>query len=415
VLGARCLRGRRGRSHRRSALSCSRIGGHAPQPSVRSYPSVVALTFDSSPTSSVGVELELGLVDLSTGELVCAASEIIDELAAPFGGKHPKIKQELFESTIEVCTEVHATVAQARADLEKSVAELQHAAARRELGIVGGGLHPYSKWHDLTRSAGERYDSLVERVAWPVRRMMAHGMHVHVGVRSPEKSISIMNALSDRLPLLLALSASSPYWHGLDTGLASTRTKVFDVMPNSGLPPLLVDWREFTSLHDRLLTTGSIETARDIHWDVRPRPEFGTVELRMFDAPPTLGEVAALAALSQCLVQRFDEIIDSGYELPIPSDWVRQENKWRAARWGVDADMVIDDEGHTRAFREVITDLVEELAPTAEGLQCTAELGDILAIMESGPSYVRQRAILDRGGDLLDVVLGLRNEMLADS
>jgi len=135
----------------------------------------------------------------------------------------------------------------------------------------------------------------------------------------------------------------------------------------------------------------------------------------MFDAPPTLGEVAALAALSQCLVQRFDEIIDSGYELPIPSDWVRQENKWRAARWGVDADMVIDDEGHTRAFRELITDLVEELAPTAEGLQCTAELGDILAIMESGPSYVRQRAILDRGGDLLDVVLGLRNEMLADS
>ena len=361
------------------------------------------------------MELELGLVDLQTGELVCAASEIIDELAAPFGGEHPKIKHELFESTIEVITGVCSTVAQARADLEESIAELQGAAQRRGLGIVGVGLHPYSQWHELTRSPGERYDQLVERIAWPVRRLMTHGMHVHVGVRSPEKSIAIVNALSGYLPILLALSASSPYWHGHDTGLASTRTKVFETMPTTGLPPLLADWNEFTSLLDTLITAGSIDTVREIWWDIRPHPGFGTVELRMCDAPPTLTEVAALAALSQSLVQRFDELIDSGQALPIPREWVRRENKWRAARWGVDADLVIDDEGHTRAFREVVTELVSELMPTAEHLGCSRELGDIVTIVAEGPSYVRQRSIINGGGDLLDVVLSIRDEMLTDS
>lgn len=375
----------------------------------------MALTFDSSPTSSLGLELELGLVDLSTGELVCAASEIIDELAAPFGGEHPKIKHELFESTVEVITGVCSTVAQARADLEESVAQLQQAAARRELGIVGVGLHPYSQWHELTRSPGERYAQLTERIAWPVRRMMAHGMHVHIGVRSPEKSITLVNALSGYVPILLGLSASSPYWHGYDTGLASTRTEVFETLPNTGLPPVLADWAEFTSLLDTLITAGSITSVREIWWDIRPLPVFGTVELRMCDAPSTLSEAAALAALSQCLVERFDELIDSGDELPIAREWVRRENKWRAVRWGIDADLVIDDEGHTRAFREVVTDLVEALMPTAEGLRCTAELGGILTIMERGPSYARQRAIRDRGGDLRDVVLELRSELLDDS
>lgn len=371
----------------------------------------MSLTFHSSPTSSLGVELELGLVDLQTGELVCAASEIIEELALPYGGEHPKIKHELFESTIEVITGVCHTVREAKADLAESITELQGAAAARNLGIVGVGLHPFSQWHELTRSPGERYDQLVDRIAWPVRRLMTHGMHVHVGVRSPEKSIAIVNALSGYLPVLLALSASSPHWHGHDTGLASTRTKVFEAMPTTGLPPLLANWDEFTSLLDTLITAGSIDTVREIWWDIRPHPGFGTVELRMCDAPPTLREVAALAALSQCLVQRFDDLLDAGEALPVPREWVRRENKWRAARWGIDCDLVIDDRGHTEPFVSVVTDLIEELMPVAGALDCEEELRDVSHIMETGPSYVRQRALVDGGGDLVAVVRSLRDEL----
>lgn len=371
----------------------------------------MSLTFHSSQTASLGVELELGLVDLESGELVCAASEIIDEVSRDHGGEHPKIKHELFESTIEVITGVCTTVREAKADLAESIVELQESAAARGLGIVGVGLHPFSQWNELTRSPGERYDQLVERIAWPVRRLMTHGMHVHVGVRSPEKSIAIVNALSGYLPVMLALSASSPHWHGHDTGLASTRTKVFEAMPTTGLPPLLSDWNEFTSLLDTLITAGSIDTVREIWWDIRPHPGFGTVELRMCDAPPTLGEVAALAALSQCLVQWLDDTIEAGKDLPVPKEWVRRENKWRAARWGVDCQLVVDDQGHTRPFVDVVTELVDELRPVARALDCVDELQDVVRIMNVGPSYVRQRSIIDRGGTLVDVVAALRDEL----
>lgn len=375
----------------------------------------MALTFHSSPTSSLGVELELGLVDLESGELVCAASEIIEELSAEHDGEHPKIKHELFESTIEVITGVCSTVREAKADLSESIVELQGAAASRGLGIVGVGLHPFSQWHELTRSPGDRYDQLVDRIAWPVRRLMTHGMHVHVGVRSPEKSIAIVNALSGYLPILLALSASSPHWHGHDTGLASTRTKVFEAMPTTGLPPLLADWDEFTSLLDTLITAGSIDTVREIWWDIRPHPGFGTVELRMCDAPPTLGEVAALAALSQCLVQRFDDLMEAGQELPVPREWVRRENKWRAARWGIECQLVVDDQGHTRPFTDVVSELIDDLMPVARALDCVDELQDVARILQVGPSYVRQRALIENGGDLIDVVASLRQELMTET
>lgn len=375
----------------------------------------MSLTFHSSPTASLGVELELGVVDLETGELACVASEIIEEVSAPYGGEHPKIKHELFESTIEVITGVCTTVREARSDLAESITELQVAVASRGLGLVGVGLHPFSQWHELTRSPGERYDQLVERIEWPVRRLMTHGMHVHVGVRSPEKSIAIVNALSGYLPILLALSASSPHWHGHDTGLASTRTKVFEAMPTTGLPPLLADWDEFTSLLDTLITAGSIETVREIWWDIRPHPGFGTVELRMCDAPPTLREVAALAALSQCLVQRFDDLLDSGDPLPVPREWVRRENKWRAARWGIDSDLVIDNHGHTQGFVSVVTELVEDLHPVAIDLDCETELQDVLTIVQRGPSYLRQRALVEDGATLVDVVLSLRDELVEET
>jgi len=371
--------------------------------------------FQASAGASLGIEVELALVDADKGGLLCIAPEVLADVSAPYeSGEHPKIKKELFECTVEVITGVCRTVAEARADLAASMREVQSAAAPLGAGIIGAGLHPFSPWHELTRSHGERYDRLVETIAWPARRLVTHGVHVHVGVRSGDKAVATVNALSGYLPIFLALSASSPYWHGQDTGLASTRTKIFEAMPTTGLPPHLESWNDFNVFLDTMITAGSIETVREVWWDIRPHPGYGTVELRMCDAMPTLRETSAMAALAQCLVKSFDEMIDRGESPPVPREWVRRENKWRATRWGVEADLVVDDEGHTRSLVDVVDDLVEELAPVAAELECSAELADLVWIARNGPSYVRQRHMVAAGAGFDEVVAALREELWQD-
>jgi len=371
--------------------------------------------FQASAGASLGIEVELALVDADKGGLLCIAPEVLADVSAPYeSGEHPKIKKELFECTVEVITGVCRTVAEARADLAASMREVQSAAAPLGAGIIGAGLHPFSPWHELTRSHGERYDRLVETIAWPARRLVTHGVHVHVGVRSGDKAVATVNALSGYLPIFLALSASSPYWHGQDTGLASTRTKIFEAMPTTGLPPHLESWNDFNVFLDTMITAGSIETVREVWWDIRPHPGYGTVELRMCDAMPTLRETSAMAALAQCLVKSFDEMIDRGESPPVPREWVRRENKWRATRWGVEADLVVDDEGHTRSLVDVVDDLVEDLAPVAAELECSAELADLVWIARNGPSYVRQRHMVAAGAGFDDVVAALREELWQD-
>lgn len=375
----------------------------------------MAVQFQASAGASLGIEVELALVDADKGGLLCIAPEVLADVSAPYeSGEHPKIKKELFECTVEVITGVCRTVAEARADLAASMREVQSAAAPLGAGIIGAGLHPFSPWHELTRSHGERYDRLVETIAWPARRLVTHGVHVHVGVRSGDKAVATVNALSGYLPIFLALSASSPYWHGQDTGLASTRTKIFEAMPTTGLPPHLESWNDFNVFLDTMITAGSIETVREVWWDIRPHPGYGTVELRMCDAMPTLRETSAMAALAQCLVKSFDEMIDRGESPPVPREWVRRENKWRATRWGVEADLVVDDEGHTRSLVDVVDDLVEELAPVAAELECSAELADLVWIARNGPSYVRQRHMVAAGAGFDEVVAALREELWQD-
>ncbi|TEX51408.1 MAG: glutamate--cysteine ligase [Actinomycetales bacterium mxb001] len=371
--------------------------------------------FHPSSRASLGVEVELALVDVESGALVCLAPEVLEEISAPFEtGEHPKIKKELFQCTIEVITGVCQTVAQAKADLTESMRELQGVVERRGAGFIGAGLHPFTPWHELSRSEGERYERLVDRIGWPVRRLTTHGVHVHVGVRSGDKAIATVNSLTGYLPIFLALSASSPYWNGRDTQLASTRTKIFEAMPTTGLPPQLRDWNEFNVFLDTMITSGTIETVREVWWDIRPHPTYGTVELRMCDAMPTLWETVAMAALAQCLVQSFDEMMDRGETPPVPREWIRRENKWRAARWGIDAELVVDDAGHTRSVRDLTRDIVVELAPVAERLGCSTELADLLVIADRGPSYVRQRRLVDQGAELPEVVMSMRQEMLHD-
>lgn len=371
--------------------------------------------FRPSPRRSLGVEIELAVVDREKGGLVCAATDVLAEMGEQHAdAAHPHAKNELYESMLEVVTGVCDTVAEARSDLERTVAEVQQHLEPRGLALMCAGVHPFSEWYELTQTPSERYATLVDAIQWPARRLMTHGVHFHVGVPSGEHAVAATNALVEHLPLFVALSASSPYWHGHDTGLASVRTKIFESMPTTGLPPHLADWADFERFMQTLVTAGSISSVREVWWDIRPHPDFGTVELRMCDGIPTLREVMSLAAVAQCLVTVLTEQHDDGRPQPPPRDWVARENKWRAARYGVDAQLVTDESGRTEPLRDAVERLVTSLVPTAERLGCADELIGTLEILEHGPSYVRQRAIVDDGGTLSDVVRALRSEFEHD-
>ena len=370
------------------------------------------ILFRASKGSSLGIEVELGIVDRSTRELVTAASALLAELGTTHpGGAHPKAKHELFESTVEIITGVCQTVPEARADLEATLQELTIAADARGMALICSGTHPFSHWNAQTISPPQRYHDLVGRIGWPARRLAIHGIHFHVGVRTAEHGIAIANSLAYHLPLFLALSASSPFWHGLDTGMASCRTKVFEGLPTAGLPPQLTGWNDFESFMGTLIAARTISSIREVWWDVRPHPDFGTVELRMCDGMATLSEVASVAALAQTLVHDLEARLDAGEELPGARDWVIRENKWLAARFGLEAELIVDNEGSLRPARELVDELVTRLEPTARELGCADELEGIRRILEVGPGYVRQRRMVAEGATLVDVVDRLIDEL----
>lgn len=370
------------------------------------------IPFAHSDRASLGVEWELQLIDLRTRELTSGAVEILADICPEDADEHPKAKHELFQSTIEVITGVCHDVAQARADLTETVETVAHAAANRGLGLMCAGSHPITSWTTQEISPKPRYWQLVEQLQWLARRLQIFGVHIHVGIRSPHKAIPIVNALTFYIPHFLALSASSPYWVGEDTGLASSRSKIFEALPTAGLPYQLSGWDQFESFMETLISAQTVESVREVWWDVRPHPDFGTVELRVCDGLPTLDEVTVIAALAQSLVHKLDHELDRGYTLPNPRSWVVRENKWRAARFGLDAEIITSDKGGTVPLRHAILDLADELMPTARKLGCADELAQVERLMQIGASYQRQRATAEAsGGDLTKVVDGLLEEM----
>ena len=303
-------------------------------------------------------------------------------------------------------------MAEAKADLQATLDDVRAAAARRGLGVMCSGTHPITDWATQEISPSPRYARLVDQMQWLARQLQIFGVHVHVGVRAPEKAVPIVNALTYYVPHFLALSASSPFWMGADTGLASARSKVFEQLPTAGLPYQLSGWEQFEELMETLIASRAVQSVREVWWDIRPHPGFGTVELRICDGLPTLREVGAVAALSQCLVDQFDTQLDRGYSLPKPTSWLVRENKWRAARYGLDARILIDDSGATRPLQDAVLELIDDLSPLAGRLGCSAELADAAHIIETGASYQRQRDVARRhDGDLRAVVDSLIEEM----
>ena len=370
--------------------------------------------FASSSGPSIGVEVELELVDPESRELVSGAQAVLVEMGAAHGGQHPKAKPELLQSTIEIITGVCNTAGDARADLAATLDELYGHVARHGLALMCSGTHPFTDPATQEITPDPRYQQLVTDMQWPARQLQIFGVHVHVGVRSPNKAIAMVNALSAYIPHFLGLSASSPYWTGHDTGMASWRSKIFEGLPTAGPPWQLSGWPEFESLMETLIAAKTISSIREVWWDIRPHPGFGTIEMRVCDGIPTLGEVSVVAALTQCLVHQFDTQLDRGYSLPVPHSWLVRENKWRAARFGLDASIIVDDSGATLPLRTAIAELIEDLTPIAARLRCSEELHAAADILEHGSSSVRQREIVAAGGSLRDVVDSLVRELRDD-
>lgn len=365
----------------------------------------MAIKWNASRGATLGVEWEVQLVDSLDKTLRQDARELLAALPGnDESGEHPKLRHELMESTVEIVTGISDTVTQSLADLRGSIDQLTGIAATRGITVTCLGSHPVTDWRDARMAPIQRYVELIEEFQWLARRLQTFGVHVHVGIRERDKAIPIVNALTTYLPHFLALSCSSPYWNGEDTGLASSRAIVFGALPTAGPPHLLADWDEFEEYMATLLRAGTIRSIKEVWWDIRPHPDFGTVELRMCDGIPTLREVGMVVALAQCLVERFDGQLDRGYVLPCPPTWVVRDNKWRATRYGLDADIVTDEHGSTVPLRDELWELHRELMPVAERLGCADELNVLSEVLESGASYERQRAIVAAGGSLADVV-----------
>jgi carboxylate-amine ligase len=365
----------------------------------------VAIAFNASHGATLGIEWEFQLIDAQTRHLRQDAREVLAALPGlGEGGDNPKIRHEMMESMVEIVTDICHTVGEAKSDLAATVARLRSVTDDRGIALACTGTHPISNWRDAVMAPVQRYAELVEQMQWLARRIQTFGVHVHVGVRNVDKAIPIVNALSAYLPHFLALTASSPFWNGHDTGLASSRAIVFGSLPTAGPPHRLADWAEFEDYMDTLLRAGTIRSIKEVWWDIRPHPDFGTIEIRMFDGIPTLREVGMAAALCQSLVTLFDQQLDRGYTLPRPAAWVVRDNKWRATRYGLDAIVITDDHGGTAPLRDELYELIRELEPVADRLGCAEELKVAGEVLEHGAPYERQRAIRAEGGTLENVV-----------
>lgn len=377
------------------------------------------IDFAQSAQSTLGVEWELALVDRYNGELVSVANEVLRGVSANHpelqdDDEHPHIKQELLLNTVELVTGVCTTVDEAKEDLSRSLAAVREVTDPMGVELFSAGSHPFSAPRSQQVTDKERYAKLIDRTQWWGQQMVIYGVHVHVGLDHRDKALPVVDGLTNYVPHFQALSASSPFWGGEDTGYASQRALMFQQLPTAGLPFHFDDWAAYESYVQDMFTTGVIDAISEIRWDIRPVGNLGTVEMRVCDGLSTLQEVGAVAALTQCLVHEFSETLDAGGSIPIIQPWHIQENKWRAARYGLDAIIILDARGTERLVTEHLVDVLDRLEPIAARLGCSDELADVEGILQRGPGYQRQRRIAEENdGDLRSVVLDMVQQLRA--
>lgn len=342
------------------------------------------------PAFTVGVEEEYYLVDAATGDLVPEAPEgLLAECERRLPGQ---VSPEFLQTQIEVATRVCANMAQVRAELVRLRGEIAEAAGKRGLAIVAASTHPFGAWQKQRPTPRPRYSELDAEYRGPARRLLICGMHVHVGIQPDELRIDLMNQFAYFLPHLLTLTASSPFWEGEDTGLASYRLTVWDALPRTGLPPRLASWHEFEALVASLIAAEAIEDGTKLWWDVRPSARFPTLEARIFDLCTRVEDAVCVAALTQCVMRMLWRLRRRNQRFRIYPTALVAENRWRAMRHGADRGLIDFGESRVKPMSVLIEELLEMIAEDAEALGCASEVQHARAIVRDGASAHRQRA-----------------------
>ena len=350
---------------------------------------------------TLGIEEEFQIVDPHTRELRSHVSEILEEGKILLG---EQVKPEIIQSMIEVGTGVCADVQEARADVIKLRGVLSTLVRKQGLMIVAAGTHPFSQWQDQKIYENARYESIVEENQIIARSLLTFGLHVHVGIPNPERGIQIMNAIRYLLPHVLAVSTSSPFWLGVNTGLKSYRSEVFTRLPRTGIPDYFESYNSFENYVELLVKTGCIDDGKKIYWDVRPHPFFPTLEFRICDIPTRVDDTIAIAALFQAMVAKVNKLLEQNLTFRLHHKMLIEENKWRAVRYGLDGKMIDFGKGAEVPVRELIRELLEFVDDVIDDLRSRKEIRHIRTILDRGTSADDQLRVWRETGDINAVV-----------
>jgi carboxylate-amine ligase len=371
---------------------------------VDAHASVLDHRFGAGDPYTLGVEEEYMLLDPESLDLVQHIEMVLDaiqgdELAS-------RLNAELMQSVLEIATPVCSTAGDVMRELSTLRGYVRDVARDQGLRVGSAGTHPFSLFERQRITAKDRYHALIDQLQYVARRELIFGMHIHVAVDDPDKAIQIVNGLLPQLAPLLALSASSPFWRGEPTGLASSRQIVFSAFPRSGPPPRFRDYEDYASVVGQLERTGCIADYTHIWWDIRPHPKWGTIEVRICDAVTRLDDAVAIAAYCQALVKQLSERYDAGEEIPSYHRILTTENKWLAARYGLDApvmDLATGSRIRTPVAK-LVRRTVRDLEPHARELGSERELEGIAALLGRGNSAERQLRVFNANRDIVEVV-----------
>ena len=343
--------------------------------------------FNESERGLIGVEWELQMIDKDTGDLRQSADAVMDIVESL--GDVPNIHREMLLNTIEITSKPRRHASECLDDLLENIAIIQPVTTPMRIDLATAGTHPFATPAYQRVTDTGRYNDLVERTQYWGRQMQLYGVHVHIGIEDAAKVLPILNALLTRFAHLQALSSSSPYWAGEDTGYASNRAMYFQQLPTAGIPRQFEQWDDLERYVEDVTRTGIISDFSEIRWDIRPSPKLGTIEIRVFDAATNIREVGVLVALTATLVEYYSRMYDRGEELPRIPDWYVAENKWRASRYGMEANLIVDEAGNQEDVTTTLRNMLPELLPIAEEIGCRDELEHIHEIMRKGAAYQR--------------------------
>ncbi|MDR3704154.1 MAG: carboxylate-amine ligase [Candidatus Sulfopaludibacter sp.] len=360
------------------------------------------MSINTPPSLSIGIEEEYQTVDPVTRDL---KSHIHAEIVQK--GKSllaERVKPEMHQSVVEIGTGVCKNIQEAKEEIRDIRRQIVGLARENGLRLAAGGTHPFAQWREQEIYPDDRYKVIVEDLKMVARANLIFGLHVHIGVEDRETGIQLMNSARYFLPHLLALSANSPFWLGMDTGLRSYRCKVFDKFPRTNIPDLYQSWSEFDNYVKLLIQTNCIDNAKKIWWDIRPHPHFPTLEFRVCDMPMRLEESIAIAALCQAIIAKLYRLHEQNLSFRHYSRSLIMENKWRAARYGLDGKMIDFGKQTEVPARQLIEEILEFVADVSAELGSGEEIGYVRRILEHGNGADRQLRVFQETGDLKQVV-----------